>query len=83
MAGLPKARSTEEERTQKTEIVVKRMRIVITPTTMVQIKKIANYKTPDLSFSRSVSKDDGRKVTRWLHSHVKVIVFCNRSTFFK
>ena len=28
------------------------------------------YKTRELS-SRSVSKDDGRKVTRWSHSHVR------------
>ena len=29
------------------------------------------YKTPELRFSRSVSKYDGGKVARWLHSHVK------------
>ena len=29
------------------------------------------FKAPELSFSRSVSKDDGGKVARWLHSHVK------------
>ena len=28
-------------------------------------------KTRELRFSRSVSKDDGVKVTRWLHSHVQ------------
>ena len=29
------------------------------------------YKTPESRFSRCVSKDDGGKVARWLHSHVK------------
>ena len=29
------------------------------------------HKTPKLRFSRSVSKDDGRKVARWLHSNAK------------
>ena len=29
------------------------------------------YKTPELRFLRSLSKDDGGKVARWLHSHVK------------
>ena len=29
------------------------------------------YKTRELRFSRSVSKDDGGKVARWLHSHVQ------------
>ena len=29
------------------------------------------YKTRKLRFSRSVSKDDGGKVNRWLHSHVQ------------
>ena len=29
------------------------------------------YKTRELRFSRSVSKDDGGKVTRWLHFHVQ------------
>ena len=29
------------------------------------------YKTPELRFSHSVSKDDGGKVARCLHSHVK------------
>ena len=28
-------------------------------------------KTRELRFSRSVSKDDGGKVARWLHSHVQ------------
>ena len=28
-------------------------------------------KTRELRFSRSVSKDDGGKVARWLHSYVK------------
>ena len=34
------------------------------------------YKTQEMWFSRSVSKDDGGKVVRCLHSHV-VVVFCN------
>ena len=29
------------------------------------------YKTRELRFSRSVSKDDGGTVARWLHSHVQ------------
>ena len=29
------------------------------------------YKTPELRFSRSVSKDDGGKMAKWLHSHVQ------------
>ena len=29
------------------------------------------YKTRELRFSRSVSKDDGGKVARWFHSHVQ------------
>ena len=29
------------------------------------------YKTQEMRFSRSVSKDDGGKVARCLHSHVK------------
>ena len=29
------------------------------------------YKTRELRFSRSVSKDNSRKVARWLHSHVQ------------
>ena len=29
------------------------------------------YKTQELRFSRSVSKYDGGKVGRWLHSHMK------------
>ena len=29
------------------------------------------YKTRELRFSRSVSTDDGRKVARWLYSHVQ------------
>ena len=41
-AGLPKARNTKEDTENKTKIVVKKMRTVITPTTMAQIKKIAN-----------------------------------------
>ena len=40
---MPKARNTEEDTEDKTEIVVKKMGTVITPTTMVQIKKIAKY----------------------------------------
>ena len=28
-------------------------------------------KTQELRFSRTFSKDDGGKVARWLHSHVK------------
>ena len=31
------------------------------------------YKTRELRFSRSVSKDDGGKVARWLHSHVQLL----------
>ena len=31
------------------------------------------YKTPELRFSRSVSKDDGGKVARWLYSHMKCL----------
>ena len=40
-AGMPKPRNTEEDTEDKTEIVVKKMRTVITPTIMAQIKKIA------------------------------------------
>ena len=29
------------------------------------------YKTRELMFSRSVSKDDGGKVARWLHFYVQ------------
>ena len=29
------------------------------------------YETRELRFSRSVSKDDGGKVARWLYSHVQ------------
>ena len=29
------------------------------------------YKTRELRFSRSVSKDNGGKLARWLHSHVQ------------
>ena len=41
------------------------------------------YKTQEIMFSGSVSKDDGGKVARCLHSHVKWLysaiksVFCN------
>ena len=38
------------------------------------------YKTPELRFSRSVSKDDGEKVARWLHSHVKWLYSVIKST---
>ena len=31
------------------------------------------YKTRELRFSRSVSKDDGGKVAMWLHSHVQLL----------
>ena len=39
------------------------------------------YKTRELSLSRSVSKENGGKVARWLHSHVQGLYSVTLSIF--